>query len=136
MANPESRGKTASEWAETYRSMFGFVPDMVESRHEICSRFDPDFLDALETLRARAFDHPGLDDKTKQLVAVAVLMSHGRPAAANHMVGARRAGASWDEIHVVTEIVTALGALGPGNQIGNLIKTAQSRENVQDPAND
>ena len=59
-------------------------------------------------------------------------MSHGRPAAANHMIGARRAGASWEELHVVAEIVTALGALGPGNQIGNLIKTARTRVENED----
>ncbi|HEX9259970.1 MAG TPA: carboxymuconolactone decarboxylase family protein, partial [Acidimicrobiales bacterium] len=89
---------------------------------------DPAFLDALETLRATAFANPALDDKTKQLVAFAVLHSHLRPAALNHLVGARRAGASWDEVHAVAEIVTVLGALGPGNRIGELLRDARQAE--------
>jgi alkylhydroperoxidase/carboxymuconolactone decarboxylase family protein YurZ len=119
---------TPQEWSESYREMFGFVPGFVEARMEEQARLDPAFLDALETLRATAFANPALDDKTKQLVAFAVLHSHLRPAALNHLVGARRAGASWEEVHAVAEIVTVLGALGPGNRVGELLRDARARE--------
>jgi 4-carboxymuconolactone decarboxylase len=121
-------GRTPEEWTETYREMFGFVPGFVEARVAEQAELDPAFLDALETLRATAFANPALDDKTKQLVAFAVLHSHLRPAALNHLVGARRAGASWDEVHAVAEIVTVLGALGPGNRIGELLRDARQAE--------
>jgi alkylhydroperoxidase/carboxymuconolactone decarboxylase family protein YurZ len=122
--------RTPEDWIETYRQMFGFVPGFVEARIAEQSVLDPDFLDALETLRATAFANPALDDRTKQLVAFAVLHSHLRPAAVNHLIGARRAGATWEEVHAVAEIVTVLGALGPGNRIGDLLRDAKSREEI------
>jgi 4-carboxymuconolactone decarboxylase len=120
--------RTPEQWAETYREMFGFVPGFVEARLAEQATLDPAFLDAIERLRAVAFANPALDDKTKQLVAFAVLQSHLRPAALNHLVGARRAGATWEEVHAVAEIVTVLGALGPGNRIGELLRDARARE--------
>ena len=118
--------------AETYRAMFGFVPDMVETRIEASAELDPDFLEALEALRSHAFANPALDDRTKQLIAVAILMSHRRPAAANHMVGAVRTGATWEQIHAVAELVATFGALGTANQIGDLIATAKLRHRGPD----
>jgi len=116
------------DWRAGYEAMFGFVPGFVSSRLAVQTELDPAFRDALEVFRAAAFANPALDERTKQLVAFAVLLSHIRPAAANHLIGARRAGASWDEIHAVAEIVTVLGALGPGNRIGDLIAEARAAE--------
>jgi alkylhydroperoxidase/carboxymuconolactone decarboxylase family protein YurZ len=110
--------------------MFGFVPPFVDARMAEQSVLDPAFLDALEQLRAVAFANPALDSKTKQLVAFAVLLSHIRPAALNHLIGARRAGATWEELHAVAELVTVLGALGPGNRIGELLRDARAREDA------
>lgn len=118
---------TPDDWAATYEEMFGFVPPFVEARLTEQARLDPEFLHALETLRARAFANPALDAKTAQLVAFAVLHSHLRPAAANHLVGARRAGATWEEIHAVAEVVAVLGALGSANRIGELLRDARAR---------
>lgn len=120
--------RTPEEWIDSYSEMFGFVPGFVDARVAEQAVLDPGFLDALETLRATAFANPALDDRTKQLVAFAVLHSHLRPAAVNHLIGARRAGASWEEIHAVAEIVTVLGALGPGNRIGELLRDVRARE--------
>jgi len=120
--------RTPEEWAATYREMFGFVPGHVAARVAEQAELDPEFLDALETLRATAYANPALDDKTKQLVAFAVLHSHLRPAALNHLIAARRVGASWDELHAVAEIVAVLGALGPANRIGELLNEARARE--------
>lgn len=117
-----------AEWADTYRAMFGFVPDPIARRIDVSGELDPDFLDALETLRARAMYHPGLDERTRQLLAFAILLSHGRPASVNHLIGARRAGASWQEVIAAAEIVAALGAMGPANQIGRLIDEARTAE--------
>jgi alkylhydroperoxidase/carboxymuconolactone decarboxylase family protein YurZ len=117
-----------AEWAGTYRAMFGFVPDPIAQRIDVSAELDPDFLDALETFRARAMYHPGLDERTKQLLAFALLLSHGRPAALNHLIGARRAGASWQEVVAAAEIVSAIGAMGPANQIGRLINEARAAE--------
>lgn len=116
------------DWRTGYQEMFGFVPGFVSARLDVQGELDPAFRDAMEAFRARAFGNPALDDRTKQLVAFAVLLSHIRPAAANHLIGARRAGASWDEINAVAEIVTVLGALGPGNRIGELIAEARAKE--------
>ncbi len=120
-------------WTDGYHEMFGFVPAFVEARMAEQAALDPAFLAALERLRAVAFANPALDDKTKQLVAFAVLQSHLRPAALNHLIGARRAGATWEELHAVSEIVTVLGALGPGNRIGELLREARARE-ADEPA--
>lgn len=117
----------APDWRAGYTEMFGFVPPFVDARLDVQSELDPGFRDAMETFRAAAFGNPALDDRTKQLIAFAVLLSHIRPAAANHLVGARRAGASWEEINATAEIVTVLGALGPGNRIGELIAEAKAK---------
>jgi alkylhydroperoxidase/carboxymuconolactone decarboxylase family protein YurZ len=115
------------DWRSGYEAMFGFVPPFVDARLDVQTELDPRFRDAMEAFRAAAFANPALDDRTKQLIAFAVLLSHIRPAAANHLVGARRAGASWDEINAAAEIVTVLGALGPGNRIGELIAEARAK---------
>jgi 4-carboxymuconolactone decarboxylase len=120
--------RLVTDWRRGYEEMFGFVPPFVESRMAEQEAVDPAFLDALELMRARAFANEALDDKTKQLVAFAVLLSHQRPAAANHVVGARRAGATWAEVHGAAEIVTVLGALGAANRIGDLVAEARRRE--------
>jgi 4-carboxymuconolactone decarboxylase len=120
--------RTPQEWTQSYREMFGFVPPFVEARVAEQAELDPDFLDSLETMRAVTYDNPALDDKTKQLVAFAVLHSHMRPAALNHLIAARRAGASWDEVHAAAEIVVVLGALGPANRIGELLRDARAAE--------
>jgi 4-carboxymuconolactone decarboxylase len=110
-----------TDWTAGYRNMFGAVPPFVQSRQAEQAHLHPEFLDALETMRMAAFDNPALDDATKQLIAFAVLISHVRPAAVNHAVGARRAGATEAQVHAAAEIATVLGALGPGNRIGDLL---------------
>lgn len=117
-----------SDWAESYREMFGFVPGFVEARQAEQGALHPEFVDALEQMRLVAFQNPALDDATKQLIAFAVLVSHIRPAAVNHAVGARRAGASWEQINAAAEIATTLGALGPGNRVGELLREARAKE--------
>jgi alkylhydroperoxidase/carboxymuconolactone decarboxylase family protein YurZ len=117
-----------TDWAESYREMFGFVPGFVEVRQAEQGALHPEFVDALERLRLVTFANPALDDVTKQLIAFAVLVSHIRPAALNHAVGARRAGATWEQINAAAEIGAMLGALGPGNRVGELLRDARAQE--------
>ena len=44
------------------------------------------------------------------------------------ITAARRAGASWEELHTVVELATATGALAPFNQGCALLKGIQDKE--------
>ena len=128
MEPPDNPSDNTPDHTASYRQMFGFVPPFVTARLAEQGTLDPAFTDAFEAMRLQAFENSALDDKTKQLIAFAVLMSHIRPAAANHAVGARRAGASWEELSAAAEIATVLGALGIANRIGDIFTEARKRE--------
>lgn len=45
-----------------------------------------------------------------------LLLALGAGAARYHAIAARRAGATWDELHTVVELASVVRALGPLNQ--------------------
>ena len=49
-------------------------------------------------------------------------------AAQMHALVARRAGATWEELHKVVELAAATGALGPANQGGFMLKALRDKE--------
>lgn len=113
---------------QSYVDMFGAMPPMPAGKFNFSGKVAPDFLRSVEDLRARAFYNTALGPKHSQLVLFALLLSQLHPAAAHHAQAARRAGASWDELHAIVELTTAIGALAPANFGGNMLNTLKRDE--------
>jgi alkylhydroperoxidase/carboxymuconolactone decarboxylase family protein YurZ len=92
------------------------------------STVDAAFLGRVEELRAAAFLSPIFDQKTTQLMIFAVLLSEGSGPAEWQAVAARRAGATWEELAHVVELVAAVQAVGPANQGGAMLSKLRTAE--------
>ena len=71
------------------------------TRFAVSGALDPALLDLQEAARAHAFATPCFDEKTKQLMIFGIMLGQLNDAARIHAIAARRAGASWDELHAV-----------------------------------
>jgi 4-carboxymuconolactone decarboxylase len=85
-----------------YEELIGFVPPRILARTELGARLDPELLELQEAVRMRAMYPACFDVKTSQLMLFGILLALMGDAARLHAVAARRAGASWDELHAVT----------------------------------
>lgn len=95
--------------------MFGAMPPLPRERIEALAGTDTDRLRRQEDFRAHAFGSGALGPKTVQLVCLALLLVSGSGAAPWHVLGARRAGASEDELRDLIDLVAAVSALKPLN---------------------
>lgn len=57
-----------------------------------------------------------------------MLLSQGVGAAKFHAIAARRAGATWEELHKVMELAAAVAALGPFNNGSALLNEIRANE--------
>jgi 4-carboxymuconolactone decarboxylase len=115
---------------QTYIDMFGQMPPLPHAKFEFLEKVDPGFLGRVEELRAAAFLSPIFDQKTTQLMIFAVLLSQGSGPAEWHAIAARRAGATWEELAHVVELVAAVQALGPANQGGAMLSKLRTTETI------
>ncbi len=113
---------------ESYVAMFGSMPPLPAAKFNASGKINADFLRSVEDLRARAFYNTPLGMKTSQLVLFAMLLIQGNGAASHHAHAARLAGASWEELHAVVELATAVGALAPSNNGGNILNALMQQE--------
>src|SRR3981189_99140 len=113
---------------DSYVALFGALPALPAARFEFSGETDPQALRLLEQLRAHAFYSDVFDTKTTNLILFGMLLVEHHPAAQMHALAARRAGASWTELHKVVELASATGALAPANQGGALLKTLRDKE--------
>lgn len=113
---------------DTYVEMFGVLPPLPAARFEFSGEVDPEFLRLSEKLRAHAFYSDVFDAKTTQLILFGMLLVEHNPAAQMHAMAARRAGASWEELHKVVELASATHSLGPANQGGSMLKALCDKE--------
>jgi hypothetical protein len=113
---------------DSYVALFGALPALPSARFEFSGETDPQALRLIEQLRAHAFHSDVFDIKTTNLMLFGMLLVEHHPAAQMHALAARRAGASWLELHKVVELASATGALAPANQGGALLKTLRDKE--------
>jgi alkylhydroperoxidase/carboxymuconolactone decarboxylase family protein YurZ len=127
----ESKPELPAEFAallQTYVEMFGVRPTLPEGRFEFSSDVNPEFLRISEKLRAHAFYSDVFDMKTTQLILFGMLIVEGHHAAQMHALAARRAGASWEELHKVVELAAATRSLMPANQGLAMLNTLRKQE--------
>ena len=114
---------------DSYVEMFGLLPALPAARFEFSNAVNPDFLRKAEQLRAEAFYSDVIDMKTTQLILFGMLLAeHNQIGAQAHAAAARRAGASWAELHKVVELASATGALYAANNGSGLLKTLSDKE--------
>jgi 4-carboxymuconolactone decarboxylase len=117
------------QFRDSYVEMFGTLPPLPSGRFAFSGDVDPDTLRLWEQLRARAFYNDVFDMKTTQLILFGMLLvEHNQIAAQAHAAAARRAGASWEELHKVVELASATGALYPANQGSALLNGLREKD--------
>jgi 4-carboxymuconolactone decarboxylase len=117
------------KFSDSYVELFGTLPPLPAGRFEFSGDVDPDALRLWEQVRARAFYDDVFDMKTTQLILFAMLLAeHNQIAAQAHAAAARRAGASWQELHKIVELASATGALYPANQGSALLNGLRDKE--------
>ena len=114
---------------DSYVELFGALPPLPAGRFEFSGEVDPQALRLWEQMRARAFYNDVFDLKTTQLILFGMLLvEHNQIAAQAHAAAARRAGASWQELHKIVELASATGALYPANQGSALLNGLRDKE--------
>ena len=117
------------KFRDSYVEMFGSLPPLPGGRFAFSGDMDPEFLRDAERLRAKAFHNKSFDMKTTQLILFGMLLvEHNQIAAQAHAAAARRAGASWQELHKIVELASATGALYPANQGSALLNGLRDKE--------
>ena len=117
------------KFRDSYVEMFGTLPPLPSARFEFSGEVNPEFLRVSERLRAGAFYSKALDMKITQLILFGMLLAEHNPVGAQaHAAAARRAGASWEELHTVMELAAATGALWAANNGGSLLKALRDKE--------
>jgi alkylhydroperoxidase/carboxymuconolactone decarboxylase family protein YurZ len=114
---------------DSYVEMFGNLPPLPAARFEFSGDVNPEFLRVSEQLRRDAFYSGVIDMKTTQLILFGMLLAEHNPVGAQaHAAAARKAGASWEELHTVMQLAAATGALWAANNGGALLKTLRDKE--------
>ena len=117
------------KFRDTYVELFGMLPPLPTARFEFSGEVNPEFLRVSEQLRAGAFYSKHIDVKTTQLILFGMLLAEHNPVGAQaHAAAARRAGASWEELHTVMELAAATGALWAANNGGAMLNTLKDKE--------
>ena len=116
------------KFRDSYVELFGALPQLPAARFAFSGDTDPQALRLVEELRAHAFYSDVFDVKMTNLILFGMLLVEHHPAAQMHALAARRAGASWQELHKVVELASATGALAPANHGSALLKALREKE--------
>jgi alkylhydroperoxidase/carboxymuconolactone decarboxylase family protein YurZ len=98
-----------------YAELIGFVPPRIDARSELGARLDPELLRLQEAVRRRAMYPECFDTKTSQLMLFGILLALMGDAARLHAIAARRAGASWEELHATVGLAFLFRGLPAAN---------------------
>ena len=132
MSDKKALPPDLAKFRDSYVELFGALPAMPAARFEFANDVNAEFLRKVEALRAEAFYSDAIDLKTTQLIIFGMLLIvHNQPGAQAHAEAARRAGASWEELHKVVELAAATGALYPTNQGGAMLKALRDQEQAK-----
>lgn len=126
-ANKELQDELA-RFRDSYVELFGMLPPLPAARFEFSGDVNPEFLALSERLRAHTFYSEVFDIKTTHLILFGMLLVEHNQAAQMHALAARRAGATWEELHKVVELAAATKSLGPANQGSSMLKALRDKE--------
>jgi alkylhydroperoxidase/carboxymuconolactone decarboxylase family protein YurZ len=123
------RAKTdRTEFAARYTELLGYVPPRIANRVLVQGALDPDGFDLTEQIRAHLMYPPCFDTKTAQLMLFGMLLTQLSDAAVTHAIGARNAGASWEELNAVVGLCFLFRGLSAANRGAEIIAGMIGRE--------
>lgn len=103
------------EYRDFYIELLGFVPPRIQARTDLLARLDPDLLSMQEELRRHCMYPDYFDTKTAQMMLFAILLANLQDAAKLHALAAYRAGASFEELSAVVNLVFLFRGLSAAN---------------------
>ena len=103
------------EYRNFYIELLGFVPPRIQARTDLLARVDPELLTMQEELRRHCMYPDCFDTKTSQLMLFAILLTNLQDAAKLHALAAFRAGASFEELSAVVNLVFLFRGLSAAN---------------------
>jgi alkylhydroperoxidase/carboxymuconolactone decarboxylase family protein YurZ len=103
------------EYRDFYIELLGFVPPRIQARTDLLARLDPELLAQQEELRRRCMYPDCFDTKTSQLMLFAILLTNLQDAAKLHALAAYRAGATFEELSAVVNLVFLFRGLSAAN---------------------
>jgi alkylhydroperoxidase/carboxymuconolactone decarboxylase family protein YurZ len=113
---------------DLYRSLLGFVPPRIQGRVMVQGALDPDGFDITEQMRAHFMYPSCFDTKTAQLMLFGMLLTQLSDAAQLHAIGARNAGATWEELNAVVGLCFLFRGLSAANRGCEIIANMAKRE--------
>ena len=117
-----------------YTELIGFVPPRIQARTELGSRLDPELLRLQEAARLRAMNPACFDVKTSQFMLFGILLALMGDAARLHAIAARRAGASWEELHAVVGLAYLFRGMPAANLGAEVLLKMAEAEGHSAPA--
>lgn len=103
------------EYRDFYVELLGFVPPRIQARTDFLARVDPDLLPLQEELRRHCMYPDCFDTKTSQLFIFAIMLTNLQDASKLHALAAYRAGASFEELNAVVNLVFLFRGLSAAN---------------------
>ena len=103
------------EYRQFYVELLGFVPPRIQARTDLLARLDPELLPMQEELRRHCMYPDCFDVKTSQLMLFAILLTNLQDAARLHALAAFRAGATFEELNAVVNLVFLFRGLSAAN---------------------
>src|SRR5512138_4013475 len=103
------------EYRDFYVELLGFVPPRIQARTDLLARLDPELLAQQEELRRHCMYPDCFDTKTSQLMLFAILLTNLQDAAKLHALAAFRAGATFEELSAVVNLVFLFRGLSAAN---------------------
>jgi len=103
------------EYRDFYMDLLGFVPPRIQARTDFLARVDPELLSMQEELRRHCMYPDCFDVKTSQLMLFAILLTNLQDAAKLHALAAYRAGATFEELSAVVNLVFLFRGLSAAN---------------------
>jgi alkylhydroperoxidase/carboxymuconolactone decarboxylase family protein YurZ len=104
-----------------YADLIGFVPPRIQARLRVSGEIDPAHLRLQEEMRTHCMYPPCFDVKTAQLMLFGLLLMAASEGARFHALAARRAGASFEELHAVAAMAGLYGGLTVLNLASELL---------------
>jgi 4-carboxymuconolactone decarboxylase len=123
------RAKTdRTESDNLYKELLGFVPPRIQARVLVQGALDPEGYDLTEQIREHMMYPKCFDVKTAQLMLFGMLLTQLSDAAQLHAIGARKAGATWEELNAVVGLCFLFRGLSAANRGTEIIAGMARRE--------